>query len=335
MLYRPKNFKPHLTDEQWEQERQAIQDAELEQFVASLLDELSEPASATEETSPKTLNPEPLKPSHSSGGESITPDETGNYQFPVRHTEGIILRDHDAVMLELRGMVSKAANTNDYPLIRKRCCELHLLLCDMGLWAPGFRPWPKLEGRFRESSYDFSVPENQMHRDRLIVDLYWFHSRREQINVKSSHSEWAPLFDFDSPFNFELAEKFALESLSNHYRVVEILALTAFQQLQAATLRSKTLKQHAEAYIKSSRGLCKEVIPSPDAQHRAAVAHWREMQPRVKNPEQHLANAHARYLLKNGNKGQTRLVAGFILGGQPLDHKTVERSLQSLDDSIK
>lgn len=225
-----------------------------------------------------------------------------------------------------------SADTSCYSSVREEWCALHLSLNLAGIWATGFRPWPKVRPK---PGSKFTADEDAIHRDRLVIELHWLYARKEWVETSTAKIDWSPLFDHAAPFNFELAEKFALQNWSDDYRAKQALCLSPAQEAQLYSLRSNKMRDYMASFRKTSRDLENKVIPSPEADIKHALGRWRAQQPTLGDSVRHIARAEARYYLgKSAKPSQIAQLAGFILGEKPQDGKTVMASLKKLDEWI-
>lgn len=331
MIYRPPGVAPHLTDEEWEKAKEAERMQEFDDLLGDLVDKVppttspaSEPAysaSAKRVTVPKVTRTASLfatAPSAASSG----------YSFPTSAAVQATT-DHSKHAHRLHELAARITSHSAYDSVRKEWCTLNLQINTHGLWAPGFRPWPKLPQKPRDKCADH---EHAIQRDRLVIESHWLHAHKELVNVDTTRNKWIPLFDHTKPFEIDLAEQFAQQVWSNNHRTEEVLGLTPYQQCQMFSLRTDSMKKHMESFSKPTRGPNNRSIPSPQAVIRTALARWRERQPNLGNNDRLLARAQAKYYLGETASGaQVARLAGFISGTPPQDAKTVAQSLKGLE----
>ncbi len=251
------------------------------------------------------------------------------YSFPVRAATTATI-DNESLKRTLCDLASKITDLHEYFKIRHEWCELHLKISKRGLWAPGFRPWPKLPQKPRDQCADH---DHAIQRDRLVIETHWLHSQKKLVNVDLSRETWIPLFDHAAPFDFDLAERFALQVWTDQHRTSEVLCLTPFQQCQMFSLRTDRMKAHMASFSKSTRGPNNRSISSRRSVIRNALAQWKERQPNLGNLERLLSRAEAKYYLgEAASATQVAQLAGFITGSKSQDAKTVSQSLKRLKD---
>lgn len=331
MICRPPGVAPHLTDEEWENAKVAESMQELDDFLGDL-HQYAPPKNVTATFAaskpvnrsfftPKTANPAPLSIATSSASCS-------GYSFPIPKGtwESVASTTLTMTLHELKARITSHGS---YSSLRDQWCTLHLQANAHGLWAPCFRPWPKLPQKPRDKC---AGHEHAIQRDRLVIESHWLYAQKEFVNVDPEREQWLPLFDHATPFDFDLAEQFAQQVWSNNYRTGEVLGLTPYQQCQMFSLRTDSTKKHMESFLKPTRGPDNRSIPSPQAVIRTALARWRERQPNLGNSDRLLARAQAKYYLGETASGaQVARLAGFISGTPPQDAKTVSQSLKSLE----
>lgn len=331
MIYRPPGVAPHLTLEEWEKTKEAERMQELDDLLGDLVDKVP-PASSTAS-----------EPAYSAGTETVTtpkaarpaslfataPSATrSGYSFPTP-ADVQVTTNHSKLARRLHELAAHITSHSAYDSVRGEWCTLHLQINTHGLWAPGFRSWPKLPQRPRDRCADH---EHAIQRDRLVIESHWLHAQKEFVNVDPKREQWIPLFDHATPFDFDLAEHFAQQVWSNNYRTGEVLGLTPYQQCQMLSLRTDSTKKHMGSFSKPTRGPNNRSIQSPQAVIRTALARWRERQPNLGNSDRLLARAQAKYYLGETASGaQVARLAGFISGTPPQDAKTVSQSLKSLE----
>lgn len=339
MLHRSKNVMPHLDDDAYEahiRERDKMRvDDELDQLLAGIEDDDPD-ATATDEkemTSRVVLNADTAalgvpRPTLSASITAAPVTFPSGYQFPARMLS-VSTIDHQALVQALHALTPKITSLHDYFRYRQEWCALHTRINAHGLWAPGFRPWSKLPQKPRNQCADH---DHAIQRDRLVIETHWLHAQNEFVNVDPKREQWIPLFDHATPFDFDLAEKFAQQVWSNNHRTTEVLGLTDYQQCQMFSLRSDSMKERVAAFSQSKRAPNKHSIQSPQAVIRTSLARWRERQPNLGNIDRLFARAQARYYLgETASAAQVARLAGFISGTPPQDPKTVSQSLKGLE----
>lgn len=335
MMYRPPGVATHLTDEEWERESQKVAtDQELNALLGDLADMVPPTSSTASE------------PAYSAGTETVTMPKAARhtslfatapsaarsgYSFPTP-AQVQVTTDHSKLARRLYELAARITSHSAYNSVREEWCALHLQINTLGLWAPCFRPWPKLPQRPRDKCADH---EHAIQRDRLVIEAHWLHTQKEFVNVDPEREQWIPLFDHATPFDFDLAKQFAKQVWSDNYRTGEVLSLTPYQQCQMFSLRTDSTKKHMESFSKPTRGPNNRSIQSPQAVIRTALARWRERQPNLGNNDRLLARAQAKYYLGETASGaQVARLAGFISGTPPQDAKTVAQSLKGLESRL-
>lgn len=339
MLYRPKNVMPHLDDDEYEahvrEEDKKRVDDELAQLLAGIEDAYPDGTAADDRqvTSRIVLNADKAasgvpRPPLSAPITAVSMTFPSGYQFPARILS-VSTIDHQALMQALHDLSPKISSLHDYFRYRQEWCALHTRINAHGLWAPGFRPWPKLPQKPRDKCADH---DHAIQRDRLVIEAHWLHAQNEFVNVDPKRKQWIPLFDHATSFDFDLAEQFAQQVWSNNHRTTEVLGLTDYQQCQMFSLRSDSMKVRVAAFSQSKRAPNKCSIQSPQAMIRTSLARWRERRPNLGNIDRLFARAQARYYLgETASAAQVARLAGFISGTPPQDPKTVSQSLKGLE----
>jgi hypothetical protein len=292
--------------------------------TVSQTSESSHSAGTEAVTTPKAARPAPLFATAPSAARS-------GYSFPTSAVVQVTA-DHSKHAHRLHELAARITSHSAYDSVRQEWCALHLQINTLGLWAPGFRPWPKLAQKPRDKCTDH---EHAIQRDRLVIESHWLHAHKEFVNVDTTRNKWIALFDHAKPFDFDLAEQFAQQVWGNNHRTQEVLGLTPYQQCQMFSLRTDSTKKHMESFSKPTRGPDNRRIPSPQAVIRTALASWRERQPNLGNNDRLLARAQAKYYLGETASGaQVARLAGFISGTPPQDAKTVAQSLKGLESRL-
>lgn len=331
-MYRPPGVATHLTDEAWERESQKVAtDQELNALLGDLVD-MVQPTSSTASGPAYSAGPEtftmPKAARHTSLFATTPSAARSGYSFPTP-AQVQVTTDHSKLARRLHELAARITSHSAYDSVRKEWCALHLHINTLGLWAPCFRPWPKLPQRPRGKCAEH---EHAIQRDRLVIESHWLHAHKEFVNVDTTRDKWIPLFDHAKPFDFDLAEQFAQQVWGNNHRTEEVLGLTPYQQSQMFSLRTDSTKKHMESFLKPTREPDNRSIPSPQAVIRTALARWRERQLNLGNIDRLLARAQAKYYLGETASGaQVARLAGFISGTPPQDAKTVSQSLKRLD----
>ena len=285
MDYRSKGTDPHLSEEEWEQQCEEREREKRSRDIEALLADLD-----VEVTSPAPAA------------------KVGNYSFPARPITQTIA-DHAGLRQTLLELAPQINSHGTYASVRARWCALHLQLNSLGLWAPAYRPWPKLPQKPREQCAD---SDHNLHRDRIVIDAHWLHSRAELVSVEPKRAPtWQPLFNPALPFDFEMAERFAQQVWSDDFRTGEVLCLTPYQQCQMGAMRTKAHKQLMESFNKITYGADRKRIASPAAVVRVALAEWRERQANLGDPNRLLGRAEARYYLSGRRYNGRTVIVSF------------------------
>jgi hypothetical protein len=169
-------------------------------------------------------------------------------------------------------------------------------------------------------------------RDRIVLECHWLHSRGEHVVLDDDELEG--LFDLDKPFDFELAEKFAIKPYKDLIRTEEYLSLTPNVQLQLRAMCGQEMTKKLKAYDESSRRAGATIRISPKARDRQAINRWCEKKPIIKRHfAKHQANAKAQALLPSSYSSFKEIaeLSGLMRGVKPEDEKNLKNNLKSFN----
>lgn len=131
---------------------------------------------------------------------------------------------------ELKLINAEFKISKDYAAVRDRFCAVSIALNVEGLWAPQFRPQPRISPVGRKSPSDL-----KLHKDHLVIDAHWLWLKKYVMPFTSNYSG---LFDSTRPFDFRLAAQYALEKWTSAYRAEEHFCFTSRVQWQLCTTKS-------------------------------------------------------------------------------------------------
>ncbi len=218
--------------------------------------------------------------------------------------------------------------TKDYGRVRDEFCSISLALNEQGLWAPSYRPQPRL------SPFAKKTPVNLMlHKDHLIIDAHWLWSKQSTAMFSGKYDR---LLGSAKTFDFELACEYAGEEWTSDYRAGEHFCLPSEVQWQLCTTRSK---MHIEQYHALVDGVHsgKARTPARICAVKRTVATWARINHRIRGEEQAYTDLWlSREML--GIKAAAKEIAelaGFMRGHVPLDASTVRNKLKGLDSRFR
>lgn len=334
--YRHPGVAPHLTDEEWERQCRKADAIETEQLLADIDDTpriVSPCPNSARSSSTTTATGSPTAFARSVPSlTAVHSASKGGYSFP-KPSDAQSITDSSKLVKKLRELASDITSHSAYDSVRQEWCALHLQANTVGLWAPAFRPWPKLPQRPREQCTD---DDHAFQRDKLVIDAHWLHARNEVVIIDAMRAPmWGRLFELGAPFDFEIAEKFAQQVWSDDFRASVVLTLTAFQQSQMCAMRTKGHKEHMASFGKVTYDADRKRVQSPNEIVLRALAEWRERQPNLGDLRRLSARAEARYYLGPSASGaQIAKLAAMILAEPPQSGRTVVKSLEGLDKRL-
>ncbi|BDB71794.1 hypothetical protein Cthiooxydans_42060 [Comamonas thiooxydans] len=241
------------------------------------------------------------------------------------YSRGKTFRKYEEVLDEYEGLCMEIASTGDYPSSREQYRWLSFELNALGKLAPAFRR--KLEtGRAKNDPVFLLI-----HRDQVVIDCHWLYCTRSGVHVNSNDRKFANLFDLNLPFDFELADHFAAMKLKTENRVLEIMRLTGYQQVQLVALRSDAMKEKAKS-LEAPRTDGKKRLPSIRSVFESQMFTWGTKVTRV---QQHYPTYRVLWLLHTllGTGVNGRMLSeltALALGTSPKDPKTVKDQLDTL-----
>ncbi|MBV5347347.1 hypothetical protein JZU46_03905 [bacterium] len=325
----------HPAQEARELARIAAEDAALNALIRELEDEVDSTTKETLakdmpiESSIKILSSDPsieAVPTEStpapvvSEGRVLPVRGGSGYEFPI--TSGT----HPSVLdlgIALQSLTDVFRATKDYSLVREQFCAISIALNTQGLWAPRFRPQPKV----RPDAVKHSA-NDPLHLDHLVIDAHWLWANKL---ITAFSGKYGRLLDSTQPFDFALAAEYAREKWSSDFRASEF-ELAKQVQWQLCTTKSKWhADQHRMLFDGDRPG--KTRAPARIKPIKTAISSWAFSNHRIRGEEpSYAALWAAREML--GSKETFReigILAGRIVGVSPLDASTVSKKLQRLD----
>lgn len=272
--------------------------------------EVATPAEAESPPLPPAEDPMPIKATAAS-----------DYSFPICRCvtgSGVDFRK------ELEALTKVFKATKDYSRVRDQFCAASVALNEQGLWAPRFRPQPKLRPQAPKS-----LQNNLLHRDQLVIDAHWLWANK--LGAKFS-AKYESLLDSTQPFDFTLAAEYARENWSSNFRADEHFCLTSRVQWQLFTTKSTMHCDRYRELVDGNRVRTKRT-PALVKPIMKAIATWADDSSPIKGQEQAYADLWlAREMLGAGvtNKYIAEL-AGLMAGNPPLEASTVRKKLSGLD----
>lgn len=265
------------------------------------------------------------RPTAVANSEAITSDEP---QFPANVAPGgAPLREQLGALM----MVYHASKT--YADVRDAFCGVSIALNLEGTLAPAFRHQPKPRPK---SAGKAAVQDEQLHRDRLVIDLHWLHCRGSAgfCGVVPQNS-YAKLVDHSKPFDFEAAVSYAAEKLTSNERAVEQLGVSPEVQWQLATLKSSSHAQaHGGIHFGGRDG--SKRVPSLISVIRAGVGSWALRSAGIRGEVQVYLNLWAakKMLGSTARAHQIGELAALMEGTIALEKSTVSKKLARLVNNV-
>ena len=264
---------------------------------------------------------------------ALAEDLLATYSIPLSATRDDLPTDYAEVLEQIEALAQEYAKSKDYAFIRDRYLLASFMLNRARLWAPAFRPELKLPQH--KGKGPWPAQTILMHRDRVVIDCHWFHSRK--IRLWANQSKWTPIFHSSKPFDYDLAVKFASWTCKNDTRAINEIGLPTSSQCQVVALRSSAVKQRFRQI---------ETFTQTDGEHgmaemamiRNTVKFWAEKVPSVRGHEsKHVANGYARALLSGSSPSWLEIaeLAGLIRNAPIQDESTVRNALISLDKQME
>lgn len=214
--------------------------------------------------------------------------------FPIKSIEE--LPGHEKPLERLDELFEELIQHGNYYLIRDEFCTLSVTLNIQGKIAPAFRPQPHTKKKFGDKVF------MQIHRDQIVIDCHWLHTTKQKVNLRPKDKEYRSLFSASKPFPFHQAWDFAQEKWSSDHRAQGMFRLTMFQQVQLATLQSKTTKEFIQSLDHGTRASGR-YIPSPISDFEIKFSEWCERDKRMsKHRGDYFAIWLARILLGSSEK---------------------------------
>lgn len=241
------------------------------------------------------------------------------------YSRGKTFRKHEEVLNEYEGLCAKIESTGDYPSNREQYLLLSFELNVLGKIAPAFRRELRT-GQKRNHPVFFEI-----HRDQIVIDCHWLYCTNSDVNVNTADHKFVRLFDRSIPFDFDLADHFAARKWRTDNRVLEIMRLTDFQQIQLCKLRSDAMKSKAENLDALRKDGVKR-IPSVRSIFERQLYSWGTKVTRI---QEHYPTYRVLWQLHMllGTSVNGRMLSellSFALGLAPKDPKTVKDQLGTL-----
>lgn len=241
------------------------------------------------------------------------------------YSRGKTFRKYEEVLDEYEGLCMDIESTGDYPSSREQYRQLSFELNVLGRLAPAFRRELRT-GKKRNHPIFFEI-----HRDQIVIDCHWLYCTRSAVHVNTADHKFAKLFDRSIPFDFDLADHFAAMKWKTENRVLEIMRLTDFQQIQLLTLRSDAMKANVEN-LDALRKDGNKRLPSIRSVFERQLYSWGT---KVIRAQQHYPTYRVLWqlhmLLGAGVNGRMLSeLLSFAQGTPPKDPKTVKDQLNTL-----
>ncbi|MDP1534748.1 MAG: hypothetical protein Q8L92_14330, partial [Rubrivivax sp.] len=185
--------------------------------------------------------------------------------------------------MELATLTVAFNTTNNYLAVRDRFCAISIALNEQGLWAPAFRPQPRVPPK---SAGKAANPA--LHLDHLVIDAHWLWARE---CASSFSGKYQQLLLPGVPFDFDMAGAYAQENWTSDFRAEDVFSLPSAIQWQLCTVKCKSHAERRAALMDGRRnGTGDKRTPSLVAPIRKAIATWARRNHRVRGEEQAYAN---------------------------------------------
>ena len=290
-----------------------VKDMSIESIIKILSSDSSIKAVPTKSTPVPVVSEAKVLPARGGSG----------YEFPntsVTHSSALDLR------IALQSLTDVFRATKDYSLVREQFCAISIALNTLGLWAPRFRPQPKVRP---DAVKHFA--NDPLHLDHLVIDAHWLWANKL---VTAFSGTYGQLLDSTRPFDFAMAAKYAQEKWSSDFRASDF-ELANQVQWQLCTTKSKWHADQHRALFDGDRA-GKTRAPARIKPIKTAISSWAFSNHRIRGEEpSYGALWAAREML--GRKTTLReigVLAGRIVGAFPLDASTVSKKLQRLDSRL-
>lgn len=232
---------------------------------------------------------------------------------------------YEVATANFAALCAEVKATGDYKSARERYRALSFELNIHGKQAPAFRK--KLETGKKLNDPVFL----QIHRDNITIDCHWLWCTRAEVHVNEADNEFAPLFDYSIPFDFDLADNFASKKWKTENRTLEVLRLIDFYQVQCSALNSDTLKSRIKSLDQPRKEAGKR-IPSIRSNFEKRLLTWGAS---VKNVQKHYSTYRALWTIhmllgSSINNRMLSTLTALALGQPRKDPKTVKTQLNTL-----
>jgi hypothetical protein len=242
------------------------------------------------------------------------------YGFPVAPST---LTSATELREALQNMTAEFNASKNYGRVREQFCAVSIALNKQRLWAPRFRPQPKVNPVTKRD------PITQaLHKDHLVIDAHWLWANNHRAAFASKYER---LLESTQPFDFALAAKYAQEKWTSDFRA-EHLGLASQIQWQLCTTKSKLHADSHRVLVDGDRP-GKTRTPASISRIKKAIATWAYSSHPIRGQELAYANLWlAREMLgTTGTLNDIAILAGLIGGHAPLDASTARNKLKGLD----
>lgn len=259
---------------------------------------------------------------HKSSVEEAAPDPKN---FPIGSFSMLPVVINPLRELEL--LANQLALGCEYALVRRRYCELSVLLNLMGKIAPAFRP--RMSSSGRKSDPNSMV----MHRDRLVIDYHWCHASKMKLTPRDPLH--GAILDREQKFSFDAAWELSGKKWTKGYRAAEALSLTRMQQCQTMTIHGPELTEVLKG-IDSGWRESGGKATSKLAMAKREIAQWAELDRRIQSErEKYELLWRVREMLGRSAPAQlTAELYALATGGPVLDRASVRDRLKRLDKYV-
>lgn len=336
-FYDSKFFKGHMVPAQEAAYRshKSAADTAGNAAMAALLAEIDDMSATTETTvvdAPieliTTADPTPALPlaitSVPVRAPMAPPARVGSdYEFPIAPRASSAFIGTTEFREALQNLTAEFKASKSYGGIREQFCAVSIALNEQRLWAPRFRPQPKI------NPVTMLAPISKaLHRDHLVIDAHWLWANKHRAAFSSKYER---LLDSTQPFDFALATQYAQKKWTSDYRA-EHLGLASQVQWQLFTTKSNCHADSHRLLVDGDRP-GKTRTPASISRIKKAIATWAYSSHPIRGQEQAYADLWlAREML--GAKGTLKdiaILAGLMGGHAPLDASTARHKLKGLD----
>lgn len=255
----------------------------------------------------------------------VSAEEDVEDLFRSMHAKRKPLLEYEAALANFEAVCNDIKESGDYQSSRKLYLFASFELNAHGKQAPAFRT--KLTTGKKHNDPVFL----QIHSDNIVIDCHWLSCIHAEVFVNEADKEFAPLFDYNNPFNFKLADRFASKKWKTENRTLEVLRLIDFYQIQCVALKSDAMKGKLKCLDQPRKENGKRVASIRSAFEQKLLA-WGAS---VKSIKSHYDTYRALWTIhmllgSDLNNRMLSTLTAFALGQPRKDPKTVKTQLDTL-----